>query len=121
MATTPSTPITTIATTTQTHAFTLPAIGAPDERSRVLDARRIVPPLAQRLGLTSFVPGGVAIAALQRQAAQLDAGAPVHPWLRVCADCDIQIGERVVGASEQRARGAALVVPQRVFSRHPDP
>src|SRR3954471_3702893 len=121
MATTPSTPITTIATTTQTHAFTLPAIGAPDERSGVLDAGRIVPPLAQRLGLTSFVCGGVAIATLQREPAQLDAGAAVDPWLRVCAHCGIQVGEGIVGSSEQRARCAALVMPQRVFSRHPDP
>src|SRR3954462_4025241 len=121
IATTPSTPMTTIATTTQTHAFTLPAIGAPDERSGGLDAGRIVAPLAQRLGLTSFVSSGVAIATLQREPAQLDAGAPVHPWLRVGAHRGIQIGERIVASSEQRARCAALVMPQRVFSRHPDP
>src|SRR4051812_29438643 len=97
IATTQRTPITTIATMTQTHALTLPAIGAPDERPRVLHARRIVPPLAQRLCLTSFVPRGVAVAALQREPAQLDAGAPVYPGLRVCSHGEFQIRERIVG------------------------
>src|SRR6185436_15395538 len=65
MATMPSMPVTTIARTTQTHVLILPAIGVPQQRTRVLDARGIVASLAQARGLARFAGRGSSIAALQ--------------------------------------------------------
>src|SRR4051812_46717422 len=118
IATTPRTPMTTMATMTQIHAFNLPAIRAPQDRSRVLDTCRIVATFAQRFRLSCFVRRAAAIAALQREAAQFNARAAVHPWLRICANRDREIGSRILRAPEQGSCGAAFVTPQRLFARH---
>src|SRR3954470_14989955 len=117
-ATTQRTPMTTTAITTQIHAFTLPAIRAPQDRPCVLDTCRIVATFAKRLRLPRFVLRAGAIAALQRQAAQFDARAAVDPWLWVGANREREICCRLLRAPEQRACGASLVPPQRLFAGH---
>src|SRR5436190_20961278 len=99
------TPMTTTAITTQIHAFTLPAIRAPQDRPGVLDTCRIVASFAERLRLPCFGRGAGAIAALQRQPAQFHARAAVYPWLRIRANRECEIGRRLRGASKQRSCG----------------
>src|SRR5262245_48373886 len=101
-----------IAMTTQTHAFTLPAIRAPQERACVLDTHRIVPAFAQGLGLPGFLRGTTSIAALERETSHLDTSSPIDPVLRIRSARHVEISQGLIGSAKCCSRGAAFVSPQ---------
>src|SRR5512132_2814294 len=109
-------PTTTIPSTTQTHVFTLPAIGTPQEALRLLHTDRIVAALARHFRVARVGGGRRAVPALQRDPAELDARPAADPLLRRRSDRDLQVAGCGVNLPERRPRGAALVMPQAVFA-----
>src|SRR6185295_16164163 len=108
-----------IAMTTQTHAFTLPAIRAPQQCACVLDADRIVSALAQGLGLPGFLSRAISIAAFEREASQLDTRTAVHPVLRIRSARHSQIRHGLIASAKCCSCGAALVSPQCLLAGNP--
>src|SRR3972149_3327445 len=108
----PSTPMTKIAPTTQTQVLTLPAIDAPQQAARILDARRIVTVLAERFRPARLGGGARAIVARQGNPTDLDARAAVHPGLRVARRRRPQVVARPLVSFQRDACRAPRVAPQ---------
>src|SRR5262245_60947968 len=89
------------------------------QTTRFIDGSRIVVALAKRDRLPEFLLRGGAVAGLDRELAELEARSRMDPLARLERQRGAQIGIGLRRPAERRARGAALVSPQRILAEHP--
>src|SRR5262252_8791009 len=88
------------------------------QTTRFFRSSRIVVTFAERDGLLQIGSRRRLVAAIDRDASELEVGTGVHPLASRHGQCLPQIRFRLFRPAVPRARGPSLVVPERVLAEH---